>query len=110
MNNKPNERQLRSLLFACNDLAGRHILWVNRIGEVQITRLGDEAPEQWDERMVSQVQFRYEIYEPGNHHVGMEAANDNEYVSDLFTHLSESWKSGRWGILRFTRTSASQTP
>lgn len=109
MKNNPNYRQLRSLLYSCNDLAGRHILWVNRLGDVQITRLGSESLEQWDERMVSQVQFRYELYEPGNDHVGTRAASNEAYVTALFDHLLSSWSAGTQGVLRFDNTILSQT-
>lgn len=100
MKDNPNSRQLRSLLFACNDLAGTHILWVNRSGEVHITPLGTESSVQWVARMETQVRFLFEVFEPGHDYVGLKAANNDEYVSLLWNELSKAWNDGKQGELR----------
>ena len=99
MKNNPSTNQLRALLYACNDLAGRHILWVNRFGHVQITLIGKETSAHWAERMESQIQFRYQIYEAGNHYVGPDAARNAEYGSRLFKKLVQDWHNGKRGYV-----------
>ena len=44
LNNKPTKHQLQALLLACDDTAGHHVLWVDHLGEVQITLLVEESP------------------------------------------------------------------
>ena len=74
MKNNPTERQLHDLLFACEDRAGDHVLWVNCLGDVQITLLTQETSTSWAARMEDQIQFRYKAYEAGNDLVGQNAA------------------------------------
>lgn len=99
MQNDPSKNQLRALLYACNDLAGCHILWVNRLGEVHITLLGKETPAHWAERMESQIQFRYAVYEAGNDYVGPNVAINTEYVSLLFNKLLQDWHGRKQGLV-----------
>jgi hypothetical protein len=99
MNNVPTKEQLRALLRACDDTAGDHILWVHRLGDVQITLLVDETPVMWAARMSEEIKFRYETYSTHNEYVGENAANDDDYVSSLFEKLLKDYQNGSRGYV-----------
>jgi hypothetical protein len=99
MKNNPTERQLHDLLFACNDEAGDHVLWVNRLGDVQITLLTQETTASWAARLEDQIQYRYKAYEAGNDLVGQNAAGDSIYVSRLFDELLMDWQKDQHGYI-----------
>jgi hypothetical protein len=80
-------------------MAGTHVLWVNHLGEVLITLLIKETPVHWAKRMSEQVKFRYEAYGAGNGYVGINAANDDKYISDLFNRLLNDWQNDRRGYI-----------
>ena len=99
MKNNPTERQLHDLLSVCDDRAGNHVLWVNLLGDVQITLLTQETATTWAARMEDQIQVRYKAYEAGNDLVGQNAAGDSIYVSRLFDELLTDWQKDRHGYI-----------
>lgn len=99
MKNTPTKEQLQALLRSCDDTAGGHILWVNRLGDVHITLLVNETPVKWATRMSEEIQFRYETYGTNNDYVGENAANNDDYVSSLFEKLLKDWQDGRHGYI-----------
>jgi hypothetical protein len=100
LNNNPTQEQLRELLHSCDDNAGRHIIRVDRRGEVHITLLpDDEMPASWAKKMHNQIQFRYKTHGMGSGYVGPEAAKDAAYVQLLFRDLLQDWQSGSRGYI-----------
>jgi hypothetical protein len=100
LNNNPSIKQLRELLQSCDDTAGSHVLWVDHQGTVHITLLDRKiTPAVWAENMKDQIRFRYETYGRGNDYVGLEAAQDDEYVSSLFHKLLKDWQEEERGYL-----------
>lgn len=91
MNNDPKREELAALIRNCDDTAGAHILWVDRLGEVRITLIKNETPASWVKRMDDKIKFRYESYGANNDYVGDNAANDIEYVSSLYNELLKDW-------------------
>jgi hypothetical protein len=86
----PTREQLRELLAGCDDTAGRHLLWVNRKGDVGIDRLQVNGAAQGPVR--PDVQISYEVFLAGNEYVGAEAAADDEWVTEVFERLCEEWQ------------------
>jgi len=91
LNNNPTKEELRALIYACDDSAGHHILWVNRFGEVQISLIPNETPAEWVTRMEDEILFRNESYAINNDYVGQNAASDDEHISSLFKELLADW-------------------
>lgn len=48
---------------------------------------------------VEGLQFYLETYDPGNGYVGEEAANDDEWVKEVFDTLRNSWRNGARGYI-----------
>jgi hypothetical protein len=97
LNNAPMQDQLRELLYACDDTAGDHILWVDGLGEVHITLLYTETLANWILRMNGKVQFQYDTYLKNNGDVGKAAANDSIHVATLFNRLIRDWQNRKDG-------------
>ena len=93
MNNSPTKDELQALIRSCDDEAGRHILWVNKNGEVQITLLKNETPANWVRKNEKSILFRYESYGANTDYVGENAANDEDYVLSVFKTLLEDWET-----------------
>jgi hypothetical protein len=56
----PTKEQLKDLLGKCNDNDGPHIVWANRLGEVQITPLYDTSPSAWARKEKKNILFQHE--------------------------------------------------
>src|SRR5687767_3941624 len=105
LNANPTPEQLRELIARCDDLAGPHVLWVKAGGEVDITRLPGDAPDAFD-RAHPDAPVRTEAFLAGNAYVGPEAADDEEWIAELFNGLLTEWgrtngRSGAARVLRF---------
>jgi len=99
INDNPTQDQLRKLLANCNDMAGHHIVWVDRAGTVQISLLPpDLTPAMWSERLGHDLKFRLETLGCGNGYVGLAASQDEQWVGDLFRWLQRSWRGGSEGL------------
>ncbi|MFI8981163.1 hypothetical protein [Ectopseudomonas khazarica] len=94
LNNTPSIEQLKSLLAACNDEEGHHILWVTKTGEVHISVLSEELGPIGFEESKPEMALRYETFQCGNDYVGLNAASDERFVSRLFRSLIAEWKPG----------------
>jgi hypothetical protein len=91
MEQNPTVEELRDLIRVCDDLAGHHVLWVARNGDVQVSRVPrDMAPEGFQESL-PEMRLRIETFEAGNEYVGPEAAADDEWVNQLFAALTRDW-------------------
>jgi len=95
MNTNPSISQLRDLLKKCDDTAGHHVLWVKKNGDVVISRItGDPAPAAFDKEH-PEMRMRYETFLVGNEYVGADAADDDDWVSELFENLRAEWAKAR---------------
>jgi hypothetical protein len=92
MNNNPTKEQLKDLLAKCNDNDGSHILWVNRLGEVQITALYGGSPSAWTQKKKKDILFQHPSISQGSDFVGPVAADDQCLVSDMFDSLLVYWR------------------
>lgn len=93
LNNNPTHEQLRDLLRDCDDMAGHHLLWVKKNGEVKLSRIPvrDDPASFHDANM----RLRCETFLAGNEYVGPEAADDDRWVSELFDRLLEEWPKAK---------------
>lgn len=94
LNRAPSIEQLKSLLAACNDEEGHHILWVSKTGEVHVSVLPEELGPIEFEESKPEMALRYETFQCGNDYVGLNAASDEELVSRLFRSLIAEWERG----------------
>jgi hypothetical protein len=91
----PAKQQLRELIAARDDEAGHHILWVTKRGDVELSAVpGDKTPAGF-EQAHPEMQMRYETFLAGNQYVGPEAADDEEWVSELFNSLLKEWRTAK---------------
>lgn len=93
LNNNPTMDQLRDLLRVCDDRAGRHVMWVDRTGEVWITLIPGDVTDFVTSRSDLQMWFR--VFVPGQDYVGPSAADDIGWVEDLFFALTREWPKAR---------------
>jgi hypothetical protein len=91
LNAASTQEQLRDLLASGDDRAGHHVLWVSRTGEVFLTRLPPGVSPDQFEKEHPEMRLRYETFEKGNEYVGLAAADDGEWVSQLFDSLANEW-------------------
>ena len=101
LNALPTQEQLRELLASSDDRAGHHVLWVSRTGDVSLTRLPPGMSPAQFEAEHPEMQLRYEAFEKGNEYVGPAAADDGEWVSQLFDSLLAEWPraAGKAGVV-----------
>src|SRR5262245_2111273 len=85
---------LASLIRACDDEAGSHILWIDKFGDVHMSLLPAHlGPIGWAEQMGDVVALRYETFHKGNQYVGPIEASDGDYMSRLLDELKQGWAS-----------------
>ncbi|MFM5297066.1 hypothetical protein ACEUAI_22800 [Aeromonas veronii] len=94
LNQSPSIDQLKTLLSACNDDAGHHVLWVKRTGEVEISLLPLGLTPVGFEEANPTMALRYETFQCRNGYVGVDAASDDKFVTDLFNRLTFEWGNG----------------
>ncbi|GIX03475.1 MAG: hypothetical protein KatS3mg113_0481 [Planctomycetaceae bacterium] len=99
MNHRPSLRQLHNLLFQADDLAGHHVMWVGRDGDVHLTLLKPGHPvDLWAEQMQERLLFHL-VFQRGSGFVGPRAANDPQWLRDLMQLLCHHWHSKTVGCL-----------
>ena len=91
LNNSPSESELMALLQNCDDNAAHHCLWVNRVGDVQISRIPDSMTPIGFESATPDMAMRFETFDQGNGYVGREAAEDAGWVKTVFSVLVREW-------------------
>jgi hypothetical protein len=89
LNDDPTIDQLRNLIRMGVDALWHHILWVDKSGYVMLT--GVPRNENPEEAKLRNAQLRFEGFRVGNQYVGEDAANDSEFMAELFDKLLESW-------------------
>lgn len=91
MEQTPTVEELRRLILACDDLAGHHVLWVDKCGDVRVSQIPrDQTPIGFEEEH-PEMRLRYETFQAGNDYVGPEAAKDDEWIHQLFEALVKEW-------------------
>jgi hypothetical protein len=92
LNNNPTTDQLRDLLRVCDDRAAHHVLWVDRTGEVHVTRVEKKWPvPQPGPDVLDDALVRFEPFVAGNGYVGPDAAANDEWIADAFHWLLRDW-------------------
>lgn len=85
--------ELKELIANADDQYNNQ-LRVNNNGEVYISRtVGAEN--------IYDLRFRFETFDAGNDYVGINAANDLNYVQDTFNRLKKCWDEGRSGYIDY---------
>jgi hypothetical protein len=92
MEQNPNVEELRELIKSCNDRAGHHVVWVAKNGDVRILSVPKDKRTM---AMPPEMQLRSETFEAGNEYVGPDAANDDEWVKQLFGELKRKWPTAK---------------
>src|SRR5262245_7917384 len=95
LNTNPTIEQLRELIRQGDDSAGHHVLWVKKTGEVELSRLPRDRTPSGLEQAHPEMQLRYEPFLAGNEYVGPEAADDQEWVAELFDRLRKEWPKAK---------------
>jgi hypothetical protein len=95
LNNNPTPEQLRTLIRQGDDSAGHHVLWVKRTGEVELSRLPKDGSPVAFEKEHPDMQLRSEAFLAGNEYVGPDAADDDQWVHDLFDNLLKQWPQAK---------------
>jgi hypothetical protein len=95
LNDNPTKEQLRELLSGTNDLSGHHILWVDKAGVVRLTWLPKRWPPVEPLEDLPGLQMRVQTFEAGKGYVGEEAANDEDWVTELLDMLMTQWSASR---------------
>jgi hypothetical protein len=109
LNQNPTVEKLRDLLAREDDRAGNHVLWVNRAGDVVLTRLPRarlEARISWEIPVLPspqlsplEVRLYCEPFQAGYGYVGEEAARDEPWLEGLLRVLL--WAGIRRATVRF---------
>jgi hypothetical protein len=100
LNRNPTREELQTLLAACDDGEGIHVLWVERLGDVQITLLLTETDMEWIRGTDHEnLQFHYESYGKNEGFTGKAASADNLYIATLFEKLLKDWEDQRDGLV-----------
>lgn len=95
LDNNPTVEQLRALLAECDDQAGHHVLWVAKNGDVHLSRVPKDKTPVGFQESESEMQLRYETFQAGNEYVGLEAAEDEAWVRQLFDALVKEWPKAK---------------
>jgi len=91
LNSNPTIEQLRNLVRRCDDSSGHHILWVKKSGDVEISCIHKDQSPVGFEKAHQDMQLRFETFQAGNEYVGPDAADDDDWISELFDRLRKEW-------------------
>lgn len=95
LENNPSALQLREMIRQCDDAAGHHVLWVNKDGDVLISQIPAEQSPHEFEQSHPDIQLRVQTFQRGNEYVGPEAAEDDEWITELFGGLESAWRNAK---------------
>jgi hypothetical protein len=87
----PMIEQLRNLLLQQDDSAGHHVLWVRKNGAVEVSRLHGGQTATGFQAEHPDMRLCYEPFLAGNEYVGPAAAQDEEWLRELFDSLLHEW-------------------
>lgn len=98
LNFEPNINKLKSLINECDDANFNHIIWVSINGDVKIEKFTENNPSDKFEKLhEDRLKFWLGVYYRGNGYVGIEAANDEKYLTELYNQLITYWDQGAKG-------------
>jgi hypothetical protein len=96
LDNNPTKEQLADLLRPCDDRAAHHVLWVDRAGEVHVTKVEKKwPPPEPGADVLDHALVRFETFRAGNDYVGPEAAADDEWLAYALEWLTREWGSAK---------------
>jgi hypothetical protein len=95
MQKKPSIDELKDIFSQCDDEAAHHVLWIDKSGEVFLSRLPEELTPIGFEEAKPEMQVRFETYSQGTGYVGSEAANDNKFIANVFNSLLKVWPKAK---------------
>jgi hypothetical protein len=96
MDNNPTKEQLADLLRGYDDRAAHHVLWVDRGGEVRLTKLEKKWPvPEPGHDVIDQALVRFETFQAGNGYVGAAAAADDQWLTDAMDWLTRDWTAAK---------------
>ena len=95
LNENPTVEQLREMVQSCDDHAGDHIIWVDNVGEVTISCVPRKLPISEFEKAHPDLKIRVERCAIGKEYVGEQAANDADWISELYQSLLKAWTVGK---------------
>jgi hypothetical protein len=87
--------QLHDLLRQHDDLAGHHVLWVRKDGEVMLTCLPNEMPYRVPTYEHPDMQMRYDTFPVAHEYVGQEATEDQWWTTELFKNMQARWAGAK---------------
>lgn len=91
MEKNPKVEELLELIKDCDDRATNHVLWVAKNGDVHVSRIPKDTPPV----NLQDAQLRFETFEAGNEYVGPKAAEDRDWIGELFDTLTNSWPKAK---------------
>jgi hypothetical protein len=91
LNGNPTKEELRRLVSQQDDRRGHHVLWVSDSGEVHLSLVPADLTPVGFQQAHPEMRLRYETFQRGNEYVGPAAAEDDEWISQLFDHLVKQW-------------------
>lgn len=91
--NQATLEDLATLVAACDDRAGNHLIWIHHDGEVHVTHVEAEGLDYPDRTRLLQsgVAYLFQILPWGGNLVGPKAAADLDWMADLHEHLFTGW-------------------
>ncbi len=92
LNKNPTVEELRELIRKGEDSSGHHVLWVKKSGDVELSQLPMNQTATSFQDAHPDMQIRFRTFQAGNEYVGPEAANDQEWISELFERLVGAWQ------------------
>jgi hypothetical protein len=95
LDTNPTVEELRELVRQCDDSTGHHVLWVKKSGDVEITCIPTEQTPHGFEDDHPEMQVCFEPFLAGNEYVGPDAADDDEWISELFESLKSQWHQAK---------------
>jgi len=95
LDNNPMVEELRDLLRKCDDQAGHHVLWVAKNGDVHVSQVPENKTPVGFAMAEPEMQLRYETFQAGNEYVGPDAAEDENWVAQLFDALVKEWPKAK---------------
>lgn len=96
LDQNPTKEQLADLIRPFDDRAAHHVLWVDRAGEVRVTRVEKRwPPPEPGPDVLDHALVRFETFQAGNGYVGPEASASDDWITDAFDWLTREWAAAK---------------
>jgi len=94
INENSNIEDLRTLIRGCDDENFNHLIWVSKKGDVTVEKFKTNNPSSEFELSVGDnLKFWIGVFYRSNGYVGEQAANDDEYLNDLYKNIIDNWQN-----------------